>query len=359
VLHRWFAEAFPDPSEWFGARLRFARTAAVSSVAGYLVGLGDRHGENLLVCERTGALVHVDFSCLFDKGLTLATPERVPFRLTQNVIDGFGVAGADGVYRRAGEVTLATARAHSAELLNVLDEAFPQPLKLRPYSVLATGRACGLIEAVVGARSIDHLKKRCPPNSCSLHSIFRQRWADDPRQMARARLAFLHSLAAYSIASYLLAIRDRHNGNLLLADDGSVVHIDFGFALGISPGGRVGPETSAPFKLTAEMVEILGGPESELFKSDFPRLCTLALRAARTRARTLLTLVEVMSLRPSLRCFVGAGSAPLEGLRARLMLDVPDAELPARVQELIDRSHDALGPAAYDRYQQLRNGIRA
>lgn len=128
VLHRWFAENFPDPSEWFGARLRYARTCAVSSVVGYLVGLGDRHGENLLVCERTGAVVHVDFSCLFDKGLTLAAPERVPFRLTQNVIDGFGVTGADGVYRRAGEVTLATARANSAALLNVLEAFVHDPL---------------------------------------------------------------------------------------------------------------------------------------------------------------------------------------------------------------------------------------
>ena len=42
----------------------------------------------------SGDAVHIDFSCLFDKGLTLAQPEMVPFRLTHNVIDAFGVAGA-------------------------------------------------------------------------------------------------------------------------------------------------------------------------------------------------------------------------------------------------------------------------
>ncbi len=40
------------------------------------------------------------------QGLTLARPEVVPFRLTQNMIDGFGVAGQEGVFRRAAEITL-------------------------------------------------------------------------------------------------------------------------------------------------------------------------------------------------------------------------------------------------------------
>jgi len=50
--------------------------------------------------------VHVDFGCLFDHGLILQVPERVPFRLTQNVIDCFGVSGVEGTFRRAAEMTL-------------------------------------------------------------------------------------------------------------------------------------------------------------------------------------------------------------------------------------------------------------
>jgi len=51
------------------------------------VRLGDRHMENILFDASDGACVHVDFSCLFWKGLELREPELVPFRLTSNVWD--------------------------------------------------------------------------------------------------------------------------------------------------------------------------------------------------------------------------------------------------------------------------------
>jgi Phosphatidylinositol 3- and 4-kinase len=45
-----------------------------------------RHGENILIDTTCGECVHVDFDCLFDKGLTLLRPEIVPFRLTPNMV---------------------------------------------------------------------------------------------------------------------------------------------------------------------------------------------------------------------------------------------------------------------------------
>jgi phosphatidylinositol kinase/protein kinase (PI-3 family) len=62
---------------------------------------------------RAGETLHVDFGCLFDRALTLEVPERVPFRLTQNVIDCFGVSGVEGTFRRAAEMTLQVRRSVS------------------------------------------------------------------------------------------------------------------------------------------------------------------------------------------------------------------------------------------------------
>ena len=74
-------------------------------------------------------------------------------------------------------------------------------------------------------------------------------------------------MAGYSLVCYLLAMKDRHNGNILLDDSGHVVHIDFGFMLSNSPGG-VNFE-SAPFKLTRELLEVMDsnseGRPSQLF----------------------------------------------------------------------------------------------
>ena len=83
VLHEWFVETFPEPEAWFAARLRYTRSCAVMSIVGHVLGLGDRHGENVLLEQGDGGTFHVDFNCLFDKGLTFEKPELVPFDSTK------------------------------------------------------------------------------------------------------------------------------------------------------------------------------------------------------------------------------------------------------------------------------------
>ncbi len=68
-------------------------------MVGYIVGLGDRHGENILFDSETGECVHVDFNCLFWKGLTFEKPEKVPFRLTPNMTDALGLTKHEGLFR--------------------------------------------------------------------------------------------------------------------------------------------------------------------------------------------------------------------------------------------------------------------
>ncbi|KAF9122997.1 serine/threonine-protein kinase M1 [Mortierella sp. 14UC] len=128
VFYQWFKEIAPEPTAWFATRLRFTRTAAVMSMAGYIVGLGDRHGENLLLDERNGDVVHVDFNCLFDAGKLFPKPERVPFRLTHNMVDGMGLSGYDGVFRASCEKTMGVFRENMDSLVSVLEGFVHDPL---------------------------------------------------------------------------------------------------------------------------------------------------------------------------------------------------------------------------------------
>lgn len=75
-------------------------------MVGFVLGLGDRHSHNILIDLHTAEVVHIDLGVAFEQGKTLPVPELVPFRLTRDIVDGMGVAGFEGTFRRSCEETL-------------------------------------------------------------------------------------------------------------------------------------------------------------------------------------------------------------------------------------------------------------
>lgn len=43
---------------------------------------------------------YYELGIAFEQGKLLPTPETVPFRLTHDVVDGMGIMGVEGVFRR-------------------------------------------------------------------------------------------------------------------------------------------------------------------------------------------------------------------------------------------------------------------
>jgi phosphatidylinositol 3-kinase len=72
--------------------------------------------------------------------------------------------------------------------------------------------------------------------------------------------SFVRSCAGYCVITYLMGVGDRHLDNLLLTDDGRLFHIDFGYIMGRDP--KLLPP---PMKLCKEMVEAMGGTDSEYY----------------------------------------------------------------------------------------------
>ena len=128
VLNTWFINQFSDPTSWYLARNSFIRSSAVMSIVGYIIGLGDRHCENILFFKKNGNVLHIDFDCLFEKGATLPTPEIVPFRLTHNMVDAMGISGLEGPFRITSEVTASLIRDNEASLMNILETLIYDPL---------------------------------------------------------------------------------------------------------------------------------------------------------------------------------------------------------------------------------------
>ncbi|GAB2269841.1 hypothetical protein Dimus_004759 [Dionaea muscipula] len=128
VMHYFFLERYSQPADWFEKRLAYTRSVAASSMVGYIVGLGDRHSMNILIDQASAEVVHIDLGVAFEQGLMLKTPERVPFRLTRDIIDGMGVTGVEGVFRRCCEETLAVMRTNKEALLTIVEVFIHDPL---------------------------------------------------------------------------------------------------------------------------------------------------------------------------------------------------------------------------------------
>uniref|UniRef100_A0A8C7HPN6 non-specific serine/threonine protein kinase n=1 Tax=Oncorhynchus kisutch TaxID=8019 RepID=A0A8C7HPN6_ONCKI len=128
-VFRYFCmERFLDPAVWLEKRLAYTRSVATSSIVGYIVGLGDRHIQNILIDEQTAELVHIDLGVAFEQGKILPTPETVPFRLSRDIVDGMGITGVEGVFRRCCEKTMEVMRCSQEALLTIVEVLLYDPL---------------------------------------------------------------------------------------------------------------------------------------------------------------------------------------------------------------------------------------
>ncbi|TKS92475.1 Serine/threonine-protein kinase SMG1 [Collichthys lucidus] len=116
------------PSEWWRVTQSYARSTAVMSMVGYIIGLGDRHLDNVLIDMTTGEVVHIDYNVCFEKGRSLRVPEKVPFRMTHNIETALGVTGVEGIFRLSCEQVVQMMRRGRETLLTLLEAFVYDPL---------------------------------------------------------------------------------------------------------------------------------------------------------------------------------------------------------------------------------------
>ena len=173
---------------------------------------------------------------------------------------------------------------------------------------------------------------------------------------------FMISLVGYSLLCYVLEIKDRNNGNILVDDEGHIIHIDFGFLLSHSPGNL--NFEKAPFKLTSEFVEILNEFESDLFKS-FQDLFWKGFMALRNNVYYIISFIDLFMLSNSdLPCFYKKEMIS-DSIREKLMCDYTFSKfmmsesdsIKEFTNNLILYSYENWRTKFYDNYQKYCVGI--
>jgi phosphatidylinositol 4-kinase len=241
------------------------------------------------------------------------------------------------------------------QLIKFFDKIFKKEniqLKLHPYEILITSSSSGLLEFLQNTSSVDGIKKKMVTESKSLCLFYKKYFKEN---FEEAQINFTRSLAAYSLICYYLQIKDRHNGNIMVDMYGNIIHIDFGFILGISPGG-INFE-NAPFKLTKEYVEIMGGNDS-LYYQMYKDLMVKGMIICKKYVDDIVNIAEIMSKGSKMPCFYNKNTDVIfKKFRERFYPDKKDEDFIKIVDDMVNFSYDNFRTNQYDNYQKLTNGI--
>jgi len=237
----------------------------------------------------------------------------------------------------------------AADLLFLFDRAFKADkleLPLRPYSVLATCEDGGILETLTDALAIDTLKKRMAPMSNggapSFADCFEKIFgAKGSEGYSKAQKRFVASMAAYSVFCYVLHIKDRHNGNIMLCRDGAIAHIDFGIMLNVRYAKDV---LELKIKLSSEFVQVIGDKMQE-----FDEACCKGFLSIRSHSRQLLQLLEMSAFSG------GAGAAlpclerdALDEVKKRLKLECSDNDAQVHMRAELQKAKEHFSTGLLD-----------
>eukprot|EP00934_Nitzschia_sp_Nitz4_P003774 Nitzschia sp. Nitz4//scaffold119_size111653//31897//35236//NITZ4_004185-RA/size111653-augustus-gene-0.210-mRNA-1//1//CDS//3329533821//3764//frame0 len=221
---------------------------------------------------------------------------------------------------------------------------------LTPYSIIATSPTSGMIEFVEQSQPVSQI---LASNNNSILQ-FLQKQAPQPGAKYDVRpdvmANYIRSCAGYCVITYLLGVGDRHLDNLMITHSGNFFHIDFGFMFGRDP-----KPLPPAFRLTREMVEGMGGLESQEYR-QFCSLACQAFNALRKSAGLVLNLLHLMS-DAGIEDLSNNPSADADGVIAkveeRFHLELTDEQAERFFLNLVGDCLNAIAPRLMDVFHSI------
>ncbi|OHS95740.1 PIKK family atypical protein kinase [Tritrichomonas foetus] len=119
----------PSPAAWVRRNRNYTISTALMSMAGYTIGLGDRHPNNLMIQKHTGRVIHIDFGDSFEVARNRRIyRERVPFRLTRMILNALDGGRVDGLFRQCCEDVLWVLRENQSSIIAQLEVFVHEPI---------------------------------------------------------------------------------------------------------------------------------------------------------------------------------------------------------------------------------------
>ena len=238
------------------------------------------------------------------------------------------------------------------QLIKKFEEIFKSVnIFVKSYEVIITSSTSGLIEFLNNSSSIDGILKNIPKD-WDLNKFFRYYFKG--KDFAKVQENFANSLAGFCLLSYYLDIKDRHNGNIMINNEGRIMHIDFGFLLGTSPK-NLGFER-AQFKLVKSYVDILDGFDGKMFK-HFKAQMVNGLIETKKYFRIISTMIQIMS-HTNMPCLAGQNIDTLiDNLNKKFLFGYTKEQVEKYVDDMIYNNYENFWTRKYDQFQYWTNGI--
>ncbi|OHT01774.1 PIKK family atypical protein kinase [Tritrichomonas foetus] len=119
----------PDPTSWLQRNRIFTISTSLMSMAGYTIGLGDRHPSNIMVQRHTGRCLHIDFGDSFEVAMKRPVfAERVPFRMTRMMINSLDCGNVEGLFRKVCQDVLWVLRENQSSIIALMEVFIHEPI---------------------------------------------------------------------------------------------------------------------------------------------------------------------------------------------------------------------------------------